>query len=85
MGYPQKKGYFWETEVYSHMNWSVSEMLFYGGLIAAITLLLLAAVYLHFSHQHSVKLNEQLDKEYGAEASAKQPKTSKRRKGNQNE
>lgn len=47
------------------MDWLTNEILFYGGLILICSSLLLAIIYFCISKIKSVKLNAQLDAEYG--------------------
>lgn len=47
------------------MVWISNEMMFYGGLILAGSSVLLAIIFFCLSKVKSVKLNAQLDKEYG--------------------
>lgn len=47
------------------MNWLTNEILFYGGIILAGGSLLFAVIYFCVSRIKAVKLNAQLDAEYG--------------------
>lgn len=47
------------------MGWITNEMLFYGGLVLTGSSVLLAIIFFCISKIKSIKLNAQLDKEYG--------------------
>ncbi|BDZ84754.1 hypothetical protein Lac2_28880 [Claveliimonas bilis] len=49
------------------MEWLSNEMIFYAGIGFTAFFLLLAAGYFLVSHMKWIKLNIQLDKEYGEE------------------
>lgn len=47
------------------MGWLTNEILFYGGGVLAGSSVLLAIIFFFISKVKSIKLNAQLDKEYG--------------------
>lgn len=47
------------------MNWSVDERLFYGGIAVMAGTLLAAGIYVCISQIKKIRLNAQLDDEYG--------------------
>lgn len=47
------------------MNWLTNEVMFYGGIIVAGCSLVLGFIYLGISHIRRIRLDVQLDDEYG--------------------
>lgn len=47
------------------MEWLTSEMMFYGGIVAAGSAVTAAVIYFSISQIKKIRLNIQLDSEYG--------------------
>ena len=47
------------------MEWLTSEMIFYGGIVAAGSAVVAAVIYFSISQIKKIRLNIQLDAEYG--------------------
>ena len=47
------------------MNWLTNEIMFYSGMIVSACSLLMGLVYLSLSHIRRLRLDVQLDEEYG--------------------
>lgn len=55
----------YEMKGFLNMNWLTNEIMFYSGTIVSACSLIMGLVYLSLSHIRRLRLDVQLDEEYG--------------------